>query len=1542
VKTDIQPYRVTASRRTVGEITDQYNDALYRSYGPDHSLKSGPVQITVDALCEYERLLDTVVEIGAEGVPLAEMHDTPCPADKIICGIRHDLDMDFRASLEMARLEQERGIRTSWYILHTAPYYGQLDGEGVFHRNESMAAVYLQLQEMGHEVGLHIDPLHLYQNEKIDGAEALLAELEWMRAIGLDIVGSAAHNMVATYGAENYAIYKGRPLSGGELKGDSPTEVVKGGKWAPVGLVDELEHGLTYEANDLFHQGHTSVYYAATRGLDQWRRVGEMSAPRAGKSDDLGKGFTDAATVLREMRAVEKGKFIILAVHPIYYGARHSPQSGPSQFCSLNGSTSSVDAGWPVYPPGEVQARYGKRKSGAQEFQAINLANEKGQLDKPFAAADESASARILFLGSRNVDGASVGLPAHCHLRVRDALEADEEIDSVQLWKFARPELGVSRLFSFYESEKETCRPTHLVMGIGGDELLRSLPGYWSMVCGTDPGLPAGSYLAADSENRVKTIPSAAGAKVARGVPQAVPDDAPLLHRNLSSRHKKDLSQLESVLSHCQDVCRKDGVKLVLFLENCGETVDLRLLEGDGDELERAHRHAIHILQPLCDRLEICLVDPYLALLEEKEDAFYESVPEWSPRGHALAARILAKELSAECGESAKFALQRSKRVRSAQPLTTESRPSIAELESMAEAAEQAGVRPVPYPFANAMTVTSDIDKSNREKYEAYIDALVKDFGLDFGDSVWLTASFPGKRRKQRHTGMAFFSPWLTHFESIWPEAGVLDSFELIREHHLGNVDHWHSFLRRGPRCAILKSLERQDDGSFHGVLPPAVDPRPVSDNKFGRDYYDTRDFYVVAATVIGTWGSADAPDSLVVKDADGGDSRFEMGSDPLDALAGLEKSHRCFIAKIAPGDAQIVPHLDKVESIQIGFSKEDSTATVDRVILHNIHPDLFADRFDYLAKKYHFSTNLVSRHSLFHFLPAIPGFGGKAQGRVNRERMEEFPEILDTYYGSLFDQGFEASSSADESGSFAQVYPRETQVNGLRFLRTVAIDYPTTLRTAAAQKAHALREGGGAQKAATSNDPVESESPGWHPSVFGVAFPTPTRTGGALYHLRSTHSRLSDKEAAKSLGKAVAKKTTARTFTNRLRTVIDDLKGKKARAAQFYTHLGNLAPDDEVLPDPYFDQNDLREFQDRVFGCGQDRSDHRIWFTRGTVLSDYSLVLQSIGHHTKRPDENTVSITSWTDPYAGIPVARNFHQLYGQTFYVDDSSEAQVNLNEEELSEIVRNPADESGKQSVTIAESTIRHTVFRAIDPQKRGSVEAENCAADWTGEAFSLSPADSSAGKVTIIPESIYPVGTQHLIFRIRRISADSRFALVFETKTGGRFAFGDSSMISDVDGFIDAKYDFASAFPTDDSWQTCVVPFYDLEWATADLSADAVRPLPSHEPASIQFQVSGDGVEIDHLEYTRPKTTAPNSGHPDSVKIGVRCEDSRSGRIFELRSVADDSVAATASPNEVGHLIFDAVPKGGYRLIASAKPDETLHWIEAFADRFDLVL
>lgn len=1542
MKTDFQPYRVVSSRRTVDEITDQYNDVLYRSYGPDHSLKSGPVQITVDALCEYERLLDTVVEIGAEGAPLAEMHDTPCPPDRIVCGIRHDLDMDFRASLEMARLEQERGIRTSWYILHTAPYYGQLDGDGVFHRNESMAAVYLQLQEMGHEVGLHIDPLHLYQNEKIDGAGALLAELEWMRSIGLNVVGSAAHNMVATYGAENYAIYKGRPLSGGELKGDPPTGVEKDGKWAPVGLVDEKEHGLTYEANDLFHQGHTSVYYAATRGLDQWRRVGEMSAPRAGKSDDLSKGFTDTVTVLREMRALEKGRFIILAVHPIYYGARHSPKTAPSQFCFLNGDASPGGSGWPVYSPGEVQARFGQRQNGTQEFQSINLANEKGQLDKPFAKGDETASARILFLGSRNLDGASVGLPAHCHIRVREALEATGEVGMVQVWKFAQPQLGVSRLFSFYKAEKETCRPTHLVMGVGGDELLRSLPGYWNMVCGTDPGLPDGAYLMADPEGGIRTIPAAAGAGVARGIPQSVPEDAPLLHRAHTVQRRREIGQLEAILRFCRDECEKDGVKMILLLENCGETVEESLLESGAEPLSAAYQATVSVLRPLCDRLGIRLVDPYPALLEEKDDAFYRTVPEWSPRGHNLAAGVLADALSADCGEFAKFSSQRAARVRSAGALTTESRPTIPELAGMAETAGDAGVRTVPYPFDNAMTVTSDIDKSNREKYEAYIGALVKDFGFDFGDSVWLTASFPGKRRKQRHTGMAFFTPWLTHFESVWPDAGVLDSFDLIREHHLGNVDHWHSFLRRGPRCAIVKSLEHRDDGSIRGVLPPVADPRPESDNKFGRDYYDTRDFYVLAATVVGAWDKNNAPLSLVVEDSDGGKWELGPGSDPLDSRPGQEKSHLCFVAKISPDDSPQVPHLEEVESVLLQFPEGNEKASVERIILHNIHPDLFADRFDYLARRFHFSTNLVSRHSLFHFLPEIPGFGGKAQGRTNRKRMDEFPDILDTYYGSLFDEGVEASSSADEPGSFSRVYPRETSVNGLRFLRTVAIDYPTTLRTAAAQKAKALREGGGSQKEAASTEPLESESPGWHPSVFGVTFPTPTRSGGALYHLRSTHSRLSDKEAGKSLGKAVAKKTTARTFTNRLRTVIEDLRGEKGRAAQFYTHLGNLAPDDEDFPDPYFDRNDLREFQDRVFGCGNDRKDHRIWFTRGTVLCDFSLVLQSIGHHLKRPCPNRVSISSWIDPYAGIPVAENPCQLYGQTFYVEDSKLAEVDLDGEPVLELVRNPADETGRESVTIVDSPIRHTIFRAIDPREGHGVNAENCDVEWEAGAFALRPTDGESGMVAIKTAHLFPVGTQHLVFGVRRMTEDSAFAIVMETESGGRFAFGDASVIANLEHSVHAKYDSPRAFREGRSRQLCVVPFYDLEWSPDGNAGEPFRALPSHTPASIRIHISGEGVELDSIEYTRPKTTTPNTGMENAVKIGVRAGEKDSGQSFDLRSVEDNSVRATASPNDFGHMIFDALPKGGYRLVLSERPEETLHWIEAFSDRFDLVL
>ncbi|MEI4884100.1 hypothetical protein, partial [Klebsiella pneumoniae] len=89
--------------------------------------------------------------------------------------VRHDVDADIFDALEQARIEAELGIATTYYILHTAPYYGNWNGTA-FERHEATAEIYCKIQELGHEVALHTDGLGLYQVQQTDGAVGLQTE----------------------------------------------------------------------------------------------------------------------------------------------------------------------------------------------------------------------------------------------------------------------------------------------------------------------------------------------------------------------------------------------------------------------------------------------------------------------------------------------------------------------------------------------------------------------------------------------------------------------------------------------------------------------------------------------------------------------------------------------------------------------------------------------------------------------------------------------------------------------------------------------------------------------------------------------------------------------------------------------------------------------------------------------------------------------------------------------------------------------------------------------------------------------------------------------------------------------------------------------------------------------------------------------------------------------------------------------------------------------------------------------------------------------
>ena len=123
----IRAYAVKDSGRSLTDVLGQINLSCFECYGPRLSVGPHPDQgrVTVDTLAQYEKLIRELASIpNLVFVPHTELNDYGCPADKIVCSIRHDVDADIRAAVAEAEIEHKYGVRSTWYILHTAPYYG--------------------------------------------------------------------------------------------------------------------------------------------------------------------------------------------------------------------------------------------------------------------------------------------------------------------------------------------------------------------------------------------------------------------------------------------------------------------------------------------------------------------------------------------------------------------------------------------------------------------------------------------------------------------------------------------------------------------------------------------------------------------------------------------------------------------------------------------------------------------------------------------------------------------------------------------------------------------------------------------------------------------------------------------------------------------------------------------------------------------------------------------------------------------------------------------------------------------------------------------------------------------------------------------------------------------------------------------------------------------------------------------------------------------------------------------------------------------------
>lgn len=393
----LKPYVAKDGGLSRAEVRSNVNINFYLSYGPDFSERTA-AHISVDPVAHYESLLQSLQRMPS--VVFKNNRDTLATqpvGDELVCTIRHDVDGDIQAAMQQAEIEARLGIPTTFHLLHTAPYYGVFIGD-VFVRNICMAEDYLKLQRLGHEIAMHTDGMTLYQSNSMDGAGAVREELNWLRGIGCDVRGTTAHNSFSVYGCNNYSVFSGRPLAINKPAG--PRGVVHNGMWAPLQILSEAELGLEYEANDIFWQDQTPVFYGCLMSQNNWymahNHYGFLS-PDTKESREPMKAFYGTQDDLVDAITSLNGPcYVNLIVHPMHYGLRHSGDADPWHVSDNVGSD-----------VGKVRVWAGGGDPSEPTHGALTCLNEFATPDRGLAAY-ESADFRIAAFGFENLGTSTV------------------------------------------------------------------------------------------------------------------------------------------------------------------------------------------------------------------------------------------------------------------------------------------------------------------------------------------------------------------------------------------------------------------------------------------------------------------------------------------------------------------------------------------------------------------------------------------------------------------------------------------------------------------------------------------------------------------------------------------------------------------------------------------------------------------------------------------------------------------------------------------------------------------------------------------------------------------------------------------------------------------------------------------------------------------------------------------------------------------------------------------------------------------------------
>ncbi len=344
-------------------------------------------------------------------------------------------------------------------------------------------------------------------------------------------------------------------------------------------------------------------------------------------------------------------------------------------------------------------------------------------------------------------------------------------------------------------------------------------------------------------------------------------------------------------------------------------------------------------------------------------------------------------------------------------------------------------------------------------------------------------------------------------------------------------------------------------------------------------------------------------------------------------------------------------------------------------------------------------------------------------------------------------------------------------------------------------------------------------------------------------------------------------------------------------------------APPHRIVPGDAFDDRAdaaLEALAARYYGYG--RPGRRIWVASLNRLYRFAQVMQGLDGRVSARADGVVSIARWTDPVTGevLPTpGREERDLAGVTLYVADSRSVRVEVDGRPLEAFTRNPADATGRQSITFVDLGALRPVADEVWPDTGSAAAVRSGEAPAGGRFLRLEPGRGRIDLALPVPGPARDArSAAQLSFWARSQSGIARLAITYTLADGRRFTarVGPTAR--------PAAEGWSAAWAGPGAWRLYVFPF------TQAAFAKGVARAPRGEVTAVSISAAGSGwIDVDQIAFSRddpfphPRPTFILSG-----RVARQADD-----VTVRARFADGSERVTRTAHD-GYFLFQDVPAG----------------------------